>query len=221
MKFTLVSKARNLGFTMIELLIVIAILGILAVAVLAAINPIEQINRGRDTGNRSDAEQLISAIDRFSAFQGFAPWANSVVTGGYPLTDAGLPVVWDTRQSIMDTNTGALATFVACPIAAKLSTPDLTADPPDDASCIGTDELKSSYMTKVHADTYNHLFIYNQGSSAVDSTYVCFIPVSGAFQQEARTRCDAGMPNDMAAAAVAEICGEAGPADDEFMICLP
>ncbi|NIT03538.1 prepilin-type N-terminal cleavage/methylation domain-containing protein, partial [Candidatus Saccharibacteria bacterium] len=52
------------GFTMIELLIVIAVIGILAIAVLAAINPIEQINRGRDTGSRSDAEQLIGAIDR-------------------------------------------------------------------------------------------------------------------------------------------------------------
>ena len=47
----------QLGFTMIELLIVITILGILAVAVLSAINPIEQINRGRDTGRQSDAEQ--------------------------------------------------------------------------------------------------------------------------------------------------------------------
>src|SRR3989304_3138472 len=76
MKF--LSYLKNLrqqaGFTMIELLIVIAILGILAIAVLAAINPIEQINRGRDTGSRSDAEQLISAIDRFYAFNGYYPW---------------------------------------------------------------------------------------------------------------------------------------------------
>lgn len=59
---------------MIELLIVIAILGILAVAVLAAINPLEQIRRGRDTGTRSDTEQLISALDRFYASRGYFPW---------------------------------------------------------------------------------------------------------------------------------------------------
>ncbi|EKD87098.1 MAG: hypothetical protein ACD_37C00044G0003, partial [uncultured bacterium] len=41
------------GFTLIELLIVITILGILATAVLAAINPLEQISRGRDTGSKS------------------------------------------------------------------------------------------------------------------------------------------------------------------------
>src|SRR3972149_6448515 len=73
MKF-LQKISNKAGFTMIELLIVIAILGILAVAVLASINPIEQINRGRDTGSRSDAEQLISAIDRFYAAKGYYPW---------------------------------------------------------------------------------------------------------------------------------------------------
>ena len=67
---------KTKGFTMIELLIVIAVLGILAVAVLAAINPIEQINRGRDTGGRSDAEQLISGIDRYYATKGQYPWMN-------------------------------------------------------------------------------------------------------------------------------------------------
>lgn len=65
---------KTKGFTMIELLIVIAVLGILAIAVLAAINPIEQINRGKDTGSRSDAEQLISGIDRFYATKGYYPW---------------------------------------------------------------------------------------------------------------------------------------------------
>ena len=68
---------RIKGFTMIELLIVIAVLGVLAVAVLSAINPIEQINRGKDTGSRSDAEQLLSAIDRYYATKGFYPWQNS------------------------------------------------------------------------------------------------------------------------------------------------
>lgn len=62
------------GFTMIELLIVIAILGILAVAVLSAINPLEQIRRGRDTSSRSDAEQLVNALERFYASKGYFPW---------------------------------------------------------------------------------------------------------------------------------------------------
>ena len=71
---TIRAKLAQSGFTMIELLIVIAILGILAVAVLSAINPIEQINRGRDTGSRTDSEQLLTAIERFNAFQRYYPW---------------------------------------------------------------------------------------------------------------------------------------------------
>jgi prepilin-type N-terminal cleavage/methylation domain-containing protein len=76
--FKSLKAMQKFGFTMIELLIVIAVLGILAVAVLASINPIEQINRGRDTGSRGDAEQLISAIDRYYAAKGYYPWMTTV-----------------------------------------------------------------------------------------------------------------------------------------------
>jgi prepilin-type N-terminal cleavage/methylation domain-containing protein len=38
------------GFTLVELLIVIAVIGILAIAVLAALDPIEQLKKSRDTG---------------------------------------------------------------------------------------------------------------------------------------------------------------------------
>jgi prepilin-type N-terminal cleavage/methylation domain-containing protein len=62
------------GFTLVELLIVIALIGVLAVAVLAAINPLEQLNRARDTGMESDASQLLAAIDRYYASQERFPW---------------------------------------------------------------------------------------------------------------------------------------------------
>lgn len=69
------------GFTMIELLVVIAVIGILAVAVLSSINPIEQINKGRDTSKRSDIEQLLNAADRYYSIQTFYPWNRT--TGTY------------------------------------------------------------------------------------------------------------------------------------------
>lgn len=68
------------GFTMIELLVVIAVIGILAVAVLSSINPIEQINKGRDTSRRSDIEQLLNASDRYYAIQTFYPWNRTTST---------------------------------------------------------------------------------------------------------------------------------------------
>ncbi|OGM36948.1 hypothetical protein A3E41_05740, partial [Candidatus Woesebacteria bacterium RIFCSPHIGHO2_12_FULL_38_9] len=54
-------KIKNIklyGFTLIELLIVLAILGVLAVVVLIAINPTQQLAKGRDTGRKSSVTQL-------------------------------------------------------------------------------------------------------------------------------------------------------------------
>ena len=69
-----VFKNLRKGFTLIELLIVIVIIGVLATAVLSAINPIEQINKARDAGRRSDAAELLNALERFySAYEDY-PW---------------------------------------------------------------------------------------------------------------------------------------------------
>ena len=62
------------GFTLVELLIVIGLLGAIALIVIAAINPIEQANRARDTRFKSDAAQMISAIDRYFAANSEFPY---------------------------------------------------------------------------------------------------------------------------------------------------
>ncbi len=62
------------GFTLIELLIVITIIGILAVAVLSAINPIEQVRRAQDQGIESDMAELLNGMERYyTAFFEY-PW---------------------------------------------------------------------------------------------------------------------------------------------------
>ncbi|HUW21740.1 MAG TPA: type II secretion system protein [Candidatus Bathyarchaeia archaeon] len=58
---------KTTGFTLIEMLIVIAVIGILAVAVLSAINPIEQMRKARDTRRRSNAAELLNALERYYA----------------------------------------------------------------------------------------------------------------------------------------------------------
>ena len=60
-----IKKAK--GFTLIEMLIVIAVIGVLAVAVLSAINPIEQMRKARDTRRRSNAAELLNALERYYA----------------------------------------------------------------------------------------------------------------------------------------------------------
>lgn len=59
----------SLGFTLIELLVVIAILGILAGSILIAINPLEQLARGRDAGRKNTIGQLGSAVQSYYASQ--------------------------------------------------------------------------------------------------------------------------------------------------------
>ena len=164
-------KYNQSGFTMIELLIVIAILGILAVAVLSAINPIEQINRSRDTGSRSDAEQLISAIDRYYAFNGYYPWQ----TGADDLTNVDL--AWTKFDTTLLKDSGG-----TCFVGEKLGTATT-------AGCTGADELKQSFLERVSKTTYNALYIYNDGSQG-SSTYACFAPKSQAFVQETEQRLD-------------------------------
>lgn len=197
---------KKFGFTMIELLIVIAVLGILAVAVLAAINPIEQINRGRDTGSRSDAEQLISAVDRFYASQGYYPWrtgATDVETGGVaPVGDGTAFVAVDAGTTFTDGTE---------PVLDKLSTG-------------GTAEIKTSFVKRVVATTYNTLQIFNRGQQG-DSTYVCFVPKSGSFAEEAKTRCGGtgesfgeDLPDDLAPVASIVCAAEDSPTN---MVCLP
>ncbi len=174
------------GFTLIELLIVIGVLGILAVAVLSAINPIEQINRSRDTGSKSDAEQLIGAVDRFYAVRGFYPWVTGAGVTNYTLSWTQVGDSWTVGSS-------------ATSVLDLLSTTS------------GTEELKSSFTDRVSDEAYNSLYIYNAGGAG-NSTYVCFIPKSGAFKTEADERCGDMSLNDFP---TTNACGAT------TYICLP
>lgn len=62
------------GFTLVELLIVIALIAILSVAVLATINPIEQSNKARDAAMKNDAAEVLAAYERYYASQNYYPW---------------------------------------------------------------------------------------------------------------------------------------------------
>ena len=86
MKFSAFKHLK--GFTLIELLIVIAILGVLASAVLIAINPLEQLARGRDAGRKSSVRQLGGAVQSYYTGQNSAyvtadnAWMTALQTAG-------------------------------------------------------------------------------------------------------------------------------------------
>lgn len=84
----MVHKTATKAFTLIELLIVIAILGVLAVVVLIAIDPGEQLAKTRDSGRKSMIVQLGGALKQYAvAAQGTYPpanvnWAQTLVNAG-------------------------------------------------------------------------------------------------------------------------------------------
>ena len=67
---------NNKAFTLIEVLLVIAIIAVLAAAVFVAINPAKNISDARNTQRRSDVTQILNAIS-----QGFI---DNVVLAGVP-----------------------------------------------------------------------------------------------------------------------------------------
>ena len=77
------------GFTLIELLVVIAVIGVLATIVLLAVNPAEQLARGRDTSRQSAITQIGRALQSYYTVQSPAAYPalttasfDSLVTAG-------------------------------------------------------------------------------------------------------------------------------------------
>lgn len=54
------------GFTLIEVLLVIAILGILAAVVIIAINPAKQFGESQNAQRRSDVRSILDAVHQYS-----------------------------------------------------------------------------------------------------------------------------------------------------------
>ncbi len=146
---------QSKGFTLVELLIVIALIGILSVAVLATINPIEQTNKARDAQFRNDAAEVLSADERYYASQNAYPWNNSSVG---VTVGTGIAVGLSSTDPIFGVesigSTGAL---------------------------IIASELKSSFASKApflaSPVPIDRMYLYHNGS---DSNYVCYIPKANA-----------------------------------------
>jgi prepilin-type N-terminal cleavage/methylation domain-containing protein len=170
-------KQKMKGFTLVELLIVIALIAILSVAVLATINPIEQSNKAKDSTVQNDAAEVMNAYERYYTSKASYPWVD--VNAG--LTVNSVDLAWFGRS---DQNGAALCSL------AVTSTPQTpcTSYKANPGLLITTDELKDSFLEKgytslavgdpnYNAVGMNYLWVDKKdAATGHNSIFVCYIP---------------------------------------------
>jgi prepilin-type N-terminal cleavage/methylation domain-containing protein len=157
------------GFTLVELLIVIALIAILSVAVLATINPIEQANKARDAKFKNDSAEVLSAFERYYISKGVYPWNDPSVTG-YVAINTGITMSSDSQLFGVRGVGNSLGVLIT------------------------TDELKASFIGKepwvTGALPADKLEAITDGSS---TNYVCFCPKAVANRKDlAKMKCISG-----------------------------
>lgn len=100
------------GFTLVELLVVIGVLGILAAGLLATIDPLEQFRKGSDNTKKEASIELINALTRYYASNNRFPWTTnpgSTVVNSLANTDVKTLIDNGELKSTYDDNTDLLS----------------------------------------------------------------------------------------------------------------
>lgn len=124
--FNLKRKSSITGFTLVELLVVIAIIAILAAVVVLIINPLELTRRGRDAARLTDLANLQQAIN-VAVQEASAAGANIACAGAA----AGC---LDNSVSGSRVTTGGGWVHVNLGVQTSVSVPTLPVDPSNNAT---------------------------------------------------------------------------------------
>lgn len=176
---------ENVGFTLVELLIVIALIGVLAVALVATLNPIEQVNKARDARFKNDAAEVLAAIERYYATQGFYPWEDEVWGDGSGAED-------DVSVGLTSRMPG-LGVCYGTTYNTEVSGNCVTSD--NKGELIETDELKASFANKEpftsNVTDIDRLYLWKEANTT--AVYVCFIPKASSNRKLTSNLYDLGI----------------------------
>ncbi|MBP6989196.1 type II secretion system protein [Candidatus Shapirobacteria bacterium] len=163
------------GFTLVELLIVIALIAILSVAVLATINPIEQKNKAKDSTVQNDAAEVMNAYERYYANAQTYPWMLYGAVGSKPTVETAMLL----RSDSVGFGICSAGVLTSLPTARAVECSVSSADP---GELIKSDELKTAFVGKdefrtVVDDSHieNALWLYKQAGSG-GGLFVCYVP---------------------------------------------
>ncbi len=155
------SAIKQQGFTLIELLVVIGILGVLAAALIATIDPFEQLKKGNDSNVKNTAVEFANGNVRYYTTHTAFPW-DDVASGGGGCNGAVAP------DGSVALGTGSTAVgMLSC--VQKL---------------IDDNELKVGFINA----TAQLSRIYANFTSGTKTLTVCFQPESKSQQNDANTK---------------------------------
>lgn len=217
------NKMRKMrGFTLVELLIVIALIAILAVGVLATINPVEQRNKATDANTSNDAGEVLNAYERYYTTGSQYPWqsVNPSLTAN------------DNFGSISN-----LVGFGLCSHSGTGAEENSTVTVTEKTECetyktpgalINSDELKNSFLEKGYGKLIGTnittstsfdrlLYMYKADADNGNSIYVCYIPQANSNRNNTNllkklTFTD-GVPSGIADAEATDFSADGSPAD--------
>lgn len=163
------------GFTLVELLIVIALIAILSVAVLATINPIEQSNKAKDSTVQNDAAEVMNAYERYYANAQSYPWMMYGAVGSKPTVESAILLRSDSIGF-------GICEAGAYTDPAETQATECISTSVNHGELIKSDELKTAFVGKdefrtVVDDSHpeNGLWLYKQAGSG-GGVYVCYVP---------------------------------------------
>lgn len=135
---------QTFGFSLIELLIVIALIGVLATVLIMALNPNTQIKRARDAQRKSDVRQIQSGLEMYRADNGGYPATLNNCSSGKAMGNTGCTIIYMSNIPLDPTTkalyfyvpTGSPATSYKL-VACLENNKDIQQDPSTDTLCTG------------------------------------------------------------------------------------